>query len=169
MNPLFYKFLGDFVYGATDGIITTFSIVAGSEGAEFPSKVVVILGIANLVADGLSMGVSNFLAKKAEMEAVLKLDKDHHFSSPIFHGIVTFFAFAVVGFLPLIPYIFFSNFQNRFLLALIGALLSFLLVGFLRGIVLREKILKNILEILTVGIAASGIAYLIGNILGGII
>ena len=46
-----------FVYGATDGTVTTFAVVAGSAGAGFSSSVAIVLGIANLLADGFSMGL----------------------------------------------------------------------------------------------------------------
>ena len=48
--------LEDFVYGATDGAVTTFAVVAGVIGASLSSSVVLILGFANLLADGFSMG-----------------------------------------------------------------------------------------------------------------
>jgi vacuolar iron transporter family protein len=59
-------YLKDFVYGAVDGAITTFAIVAGVAGAGMSSGVIIILGLANLVADGFSMAVSNFLGTRAE-------------------------------------------------------------------------------------------------------
>ncbi len=62
------RYLGDFVFGANDGIITTFAIVAGATGAAFSPVVVIILGFANLFADGISMGIGNYLGKKSERE-----------------------------------------------------------------------------------------------------
>lgn len=62
------KYVGDFIYGANDGIITTFAIVAGAVGASLPSSVVLILGFANIVADGISMGASNYLGKRSEQD-----------------------------------------------------------------------------------------------------
>lgn len=61
-------YIGDFVYGANDGIITTFAVVAGATGAALSPGVVIILGLANLVADGISMGASNFLSKISERD-----------------------------------------------------------------------------------------------------
>jgi VIT1/CCC1 family predicted Fe2+/Mn2+ transporter len=61
-----YSHLRDFVYGAIDGIVTTFAVVAGAAGADLSGGVVIVLGLANLVADGLSMAASNFLGTKAE-------------------------------------------------------------------------------------------------------
>ena len=62
------SYLHDFIYGAVDGAITTFAVVAGVEGANLDETVVIILGVANLVADGFSMAVSNFLGSRAERQ-----------------------------------------------------------------------------------------------------
>lgn len=62
------KYIGDLIYGANDGLITTFAIVASAAGAGLPNVVVVILGLANIVADGLSMGASNYLGGKSERD-----------------------------------------------------------------------------------------------------
>jgi VIT1/CCC1 family predicted Fe2+/Mn2+ transporter len=63
-----HVYLRDFIYGAIDGAVTTFAIVAGVAGAGLSSGVVVVLGLANLLADGFSMAVSNFLATRADQQ-----------------------------------------------------------------------------------------------------
>ncbi|MBA3284747.1 MAG: VIT1/CCC1 transporter family protein [Nitrosopumilus sp.] len=60
----------DFVYGATDGAVTTFAIVAGVVGASRSPSVVLILGFANLFADGFSMAIGNYLSAKSRIEYV---------------------------------------------------------------------------------------------------
>jgi VIT1/CCC1 family predicted Fe2+/Mn2+ transporter len=62
------SYLRDFIYGAIDGAITTFAVVAGVAGADLDETVVIILGGANLIADGFSMAVSNFLGTRAERQ-----------------------------------------------------------------------------------------------------
>jgi VIT1/CCC1 family predicted Fe2+/Mn2+ transporter len=62
------SYLQDFIYGAVDGAVTTFAVVAGVEGASLDERVVIILGGANLLADGFSMAVSNFLGSRAERQ-----------------------------------------------------------------------------------------------------
>lgn len=62
------EYIGDIVYGANDGIITTFAVVAGVAGAALSPIIVLILGIANLLADGFSMAAGNYLARKSERE-----------------------------------------------------------------------------------------------------
>src|SRR3989304_2687776 len=49
-------YLGDLVYGGLDGVVTTFAIVSGVAGASLGSEVILILGLANPLADGSSMG-----------------------------------------------------------------------------------------------------------------
>jgi VIT1/CCC1 family predicted Fe2+/Mn2+ transporter len=63
-------YIGDAVLGAVDGCVTTFAIVAGSVGARLPEAVILILGGANLLADGFSMAASNYLAVKSQSERI---------------------------------------------------------------------------------------------------
>lgn len=62
--------IGDYIYGANDGIITTFAVVTGVAGAALAPHVVIILGIANLFADGISMAASNYLSTRSEQDFV---------------------------------------------------------------------------------------------------
>jgi VIT1/CCC1 family predicted Fe2+/Mn2+ transporter len=74
-NTFFSKiqdYLGEFVYGGIDGSVTTFAVVAGSVGAGLDSSVIIILGFANLIADGFSMSVGAFLSAKSEHENYAK-------------------------------------------------------------------------------------------------
>jgi len=65
-----HSHLRDFIYGAVDGIVTTFAVVSGVAGAGLPSNVIIILGAANLAGDGFSMAVSNYLATRADRQLV---------------------------------------------------------------------------------------------------
>ncbi len=62
------NYIQDWVYGGIDGAITTFAIVAGAIGADLSYRVVLILGCANLLADGFSMGAANYSGTKAESD-----------------------------------------------------------------------------------------------------
>ncbi len=64
----FQEYLGEFVYGGIDGSVTTFAVVAGAAGAGLDSAVVIILGFANLIADGFAMSVGSYLSTKSEKE-----------------------------------------------------------------------------------------------------
>ena len=69
-RPAGRGYLSDAVLGGIDGGVTTFAIVAGAIGGGLPGFVVVVLGLANLVADGFSMAASNYLSVKSEHEEV---------------------------------------------------------------------------------------------------
>jgi len=62
------NYVPEFVYGGIDGAITTFAVVAASAGAGLSPGIVFILGISNMLADGLSMSVGSFLSTKAELD-----------------------------------------------------------------------------------------------------
>ena len=62
------KYLGDMVFGGLDGIITTFAVVSGVAGAQLGARVVLIMGLANLFADGFSMAIGAYLSSKSDQE-----------------------------------------------------------------------------------------------------
>lgn len=62
------QYLGEMVYGGLDGIITTFAVVSGVAGAQLGTPVILILGLANLLADGFSMATGAYLSSKSEHE-----------------------------------------------------------------------------------------------------
>lgn len=70
-----HSYLGDAVLGAIDGCVTTFAVVSGVIGANLSHRVVVILGLANLIADGFSMAVSNYQKSKSDRQRVEQFRK----------------------------------------------------------------------------------------------
>lgn len=62
------NYLRDWIYGGIDGVVTTFAIVSGVVGGQLSSLVILILGFANLLADGFSMAASNYLGTKSEVD-----------------------------------------------------------------------------------------------------
>ncbi len=74
------NYLRDWVYGGIDGAITSFTIVSGVVGADLASTVVLVLGLANLFADGLAMAASNYSGTKAEHDnfrRLLAIERKH--------------------------------------------------------------------------------------------
>lgn len=67
------NYLRDFIYGSIDGTVTTFAIVAGVVGANMSNKTIIILGFANVLADGFSMASSNYLGTKSEIDEIEKI------------------------------------------------------------------------------------------------
>lgn len=68
------NYVRDWIYGGIDGSVTTFAIVSGVVGAGLSSSVILVMGFANLVADGFSMAASNYMGTRAEMEDLKLLE-----------------------------------------------------------------------------------------------
>jgi len=68
------NYLRDWIYGGIDGSVTTFAVVSGVVGARLSPWIILVMGFANLVADGFSMAASNFLGTRAEHEDLKRLE-----------------------------------------------------------------------------------------------
>src|ERR1700722_19172889 len=69
-----YSYLRDWVYGGIDGTVTTFALVAGVVGAHLSTRIILILGSANLIADGFAMAAGSYLATRSEQEEFLHVE-----------------------------------------------------------------------------------------------
>ncbi len=169
------KYLPEFVYGAIDGIVTTFAVVAGSLGASLSSSVILILGFANLFADGFSMAVSNYLSTKSQREILAKHKHKYinHQKDPKKTALATFIAFVLIGFIPLISFVFapFNQHINstKFLYSIILTILAFLIVGAVKGRITQTSKLKSAIETLFIGGIAAIIAFVVGYLLKAIV
>ncbi len=73
-----HNYLRDWIYGGIDGSVTTFAVVSGVAGAQLSPVIILIMGFANLLADGFSMAASNFLGTKAEHEDLKRIEAIEH-------------------------------------------------------------------------------------------
>lgn len=170
----FEDYLGEFVYGGIDGAVTTFAVVAGATGARFDNTIILVLGFANLIADGFSMSVGSYLSTKSEVELAIKKGKKiDEEPSPIINGLSTYVSFILVGLVPLsvytVDFIFGLDIQNTFLLTSILTALAFVFIGVLKSRVAHTARLRSILETLILGVIAAGFAYVLGDVLERII
>jgi VIT1/CCC1 family predicted Fe2+/Mn2+ transporter len=154
-------YLRDLVYGANDGIITTFAVVTGVAGAALAPRTALILGAANLLADGFSMGASNFLSIRSD-EAVRTARGEGVLEPfPARHAFATFIAFVVAGMVPLLPYLFAPP-DLRFRAAVAATLTTLFLVGSSRSLVTGLHWWRAGLEMLAVGALAAVVSYGVG-------
>lgn len=181
MKERFEASLGEFVYGAIDGTVTTFAVVAGAAGAGLSSTVIVILGFANLIADGFSMGASSYLSAKSKRDLKIRRNAengnehephDHsHGETPLQDGLITFASFVVVGFIPFMLYVADAVFGWRadggklFLWSGILTGLVFVTIGLLKAHVTKTKPLRAAAETFTLGAIAATLAYVLGDLL----
>lgn len=156
---LLQHYLGDIIYGANDGIVTTFTIISGAQGADLSYKVIIILGIINLLADGLSMGTSRYLSIRSKV-AAFRLNRTVSESSS--HGIVTFIAFVGFGIIPLICF-FLPGFENyQFTISILVCLITLFFAGSLRYFINKKQWWRTGFEMAIIGGSTALLAYSIG-------
>lgn len=168
--------LREFVYGGMDGAVTTFAVVTGAAGANLGAKTILILGFANVLADGFSMAVGSYLSEKSDQDLTISRGegKKEDYESPVAASVATFVSFLLVGFVPLsvytLDYIFGWNLGNDALIwSVLLTLVAFAAIGYLRGQITKVDKARTILESLGLGLAAAIISYVVGNLLEGII
>ena len=133
-------YVGDLVYGANDGILTTFAVVAGVTGG---------------------MGVGNYLSIRARESALERQRRPEEEARPARHGLATFLAFVVAGAVPLVPYLV-PGVDERFLLALILAFGALFGVGAARSLVTASRWWISGVEVLGLGALVAAVAYATG-------
>lgn len=155
------NYIGEFVYGAIDGTVTTFAVVAGSAGAGLGSNIVLILGLANLVADGFSMAVSSYLSHSSKHRGHLKPEVKRR---NLLLALATFSAFVVVGFVPLVTYILdlWTDLDSVFLWASVLTGVTFVSIGYVKGSVAHQNKIRSMIETLLLGGGAALLAYYLG-------
>jgi len=161
-NQIFHahKYLKSIVYGGLDGIITTFAIVAGVAGAALNANIVLILGFANLIADGISMATGDYLSTKADLEYRNKKAKKKARKN----AFITFISFVVFGFIPLFVYVLgiFIEISNTFFISIILTGIALFTLGVFKSQITMKNSFKSGLEMLVIGGLAAGVAYFIG-------
>lgn len=158
LGALIRYYFPDLVYGANDGIITTFAVVSGVNGAALSERIILILGFANLVADGFSMGASNFLSRRSHAEAAERADVPEATR----HAAATTAGFVTAGLVPLVAYLLPLPDDDRFGVAIALTLATLYVVGASRALVTRVGWLRSGAEMLLVGALAAAVAYGIG-------
>ena len=172
-SAIAFSYLKEFVYGGIDGCVTTFAVVAGATGAGLDSGIIIVLGFANLIADGFSMSVGNYLSVKSVMASNDNGACKKGNRSPYHTAAATFVSFIIMGFIPLLAYV--LNYMkvlspdSLFLISVTLTMFSFILIGFFRSYVTNTSRLKSISETLFLGGIAALLAYFAGNILESIL
>ena len=165
------RYLAEVISGANDGILTTFFVVSGVAGAALSPSIVLVLGAANLFADGFSMGMSNYLSRRSEMDYRASVGHQPTGTAadgeaPANTALVTLLGFVVAGWAPLLPYI--LAIEPLFAASVGVTGLTFLLVGAGRSLVTGRHWAINGAEMLLVGKTTATVAFAVGSALKGL-
>ena len=152
-------YIRDLVYGANDGIITTFAVVGGVTGGALSPAAVLVIGAANLAADGMSMGVGNFLAIRAHERARAADNLPEEEAHPWKHGLATLVAFIVAGAIPLLPFLMPIDVAEQPAWSTVMTFVALFVIGGVRAPITNEAWWKTGLETLALGALVALAAY----------
>jgi vacuolar iron transporter family protein len=158
LRQVMTKYLPDLVFGACDGVITTLAVVSGVVGASLSTTIILVLGFANLLADGFSMGASNVLSRRSDTSG----NTLPTLADASGHGVATFFGFVTAGIVPLSAYLLPWFEGDRFAGAVALALSTLFAVGAGRAFFTRRGWIASGLEMLLIGALAAAVAYSVG-------
>jgi VIT1/CCC1 family predicted Fe2+/Mn2+ transporter len=169
MKNTLTKYLPSFVYGGSDGAVSYFTLMAGAYGAGMSIKMLIAIGVSNVIADAFSMATADFLAEDSRISS----NKIEELKS----ATVTFSAFIVLGLFPLAPTLY-AYFKlpldstlplNMFLLSTFLTFIGFTYIGYLRGKILKRNILNTVLQSVVICSVSASVAYFIGEYISKII
>lgn len=155
-------YLKSIIYGASDGIITNFNIISGATGLSMSPLSTFIIALTVLIADGLSMGISDFLSYKAEKE---ENPKTYTNEEPYKHGLVTFGSFVLFGLIPLSLYLIITKFfkDQIYSIMLVCMAVSFTILGALQSQFTGKLWYTTSAQLVGYGLLTSLVAFFVSN------
>ena len=162
-------YIRELIYGANDGIITTFAVVAGVAGGGLSLRVVLIIGAANLVADGLSMAVGNYLAIRSHESVLETQNLPEEEAFPARHALATFLAFVSAGAVPLLPYMLPGLPIDRFFASMALTFGAMFAIGASRALIANVRWWRAGIEMLGLGAIVAALAYASGGLVASLL
>ncbi len=169
MKATIKKYLSSIVYGGSDGAVSYFTLMAGAYGAGLSIKMLIAIGVSNVVADAFSMATADYLSEDSKINITEKEEETS--------AIVTFIAFILIGFFPLAPslYAYYTLPPDAtlpfsmFLASTILTLFSFTYIGYLRGKILKRNLSRTIIQSIIICSVSAVIAYYLGEYIAGLV
>ena len=147
------------ILGAVDGVITSFAIVAGAHAGELGTSAMLVVAVSSLLADGVSMGVSEFLSSASERAKVVAVSGGMR---PELLGVACFASFVSAGAVPIVAFVSFAN--GSLLSCAMFSLVELMLLGAARTRFTNEALLVGLGQTSVLGGVAGGVAYGVGRL-----
>ncbi len=159
------RYVSEILYGGSDGIVTTFALVAGFIGNQTSSgqitsispSILILFALSNVFADGISMGLGAFQSNNAHIDT----NGNNRGVSSVVSGVITFCSFIIFGIIPVVPFFLFSH-QTAVFVSIISMLFALILLGIIRYALSKKNLVKCIIQSVGVGSLASLAAFIVG-------
>lgn len=169
----------DYIQGSVGGMITTLSVINGAIGAGVSLRVVITLGVINIISDGFVAAASKYLSARAEEKLLQKENPNAKRSvSPLVSALTSFFSFAIAGMIPLLPLILKYQqtgdqvrpekihhlaYDTYYMMSFVFTAMGLFAVGYVWGKLENAEAKKVGTEVLLVGGFAACISLMIGD------
>lgn len=150
-------FLRNFVFGAEDGLVSTVGLLSGVSFAGLSSREVILSGVILILVEAISMAAGVYISEDSEKELDPN-DKDNLISD----SAVMFFSYALIGLIPLLPYILLDSTKTAFYWSVIASMVALFCVGLFKGFFVHNHPIKGALKITAIGAVVIAVSVFVG-------
>ena len=159
MKHINSEYLQSAMFGFNDALVSTTGVIVGISAGTGNKQVVILAGVVTILVEALSMGAGQYLSSKSAHQ----LKKEASSKTPMFSGLIMFFAYFLAGLVPLLSIVFFPISYSA-IVAVAAALTCLLVLGYVKGKIVKVSPLKSALEVFVIGGIATAIGIVAGNV-----
>lgn len=153
-------YLQSAIFGINDALVSTTGVMVGISAGTGDKSIVILSGVVTIMVEALSMGSGQYLSLKSANEYQGKSKQ----KEAIVSGIVMFFGYILGGLVPLLPILFMPVDQSR-IAAIIFALIGLLILGFIKGKIVKVSPMRSAIEVFVIGGIATTVGLAVGNLM----
>lgn len=148
-------------FGLQDGLVSTTGVVVGISAGVHDRSIVLLASIVAVSVEATSMAAGQYSSEKA----VHQMDTTGRHTDNLLTGaLIMFVAYLSAGMIPIVPVILIGPPQSA-VIGVIMALAGLFIIGLVKGIIIKEKPLRNAIELLIIGGTATVIGLVVGYFL----
>ncbi len=159
MSNLNKEYLQSAMFGINDALVSTTGVIVGVSTGVSSKQVVILAGVVTILVEALSMGSGQYLSSKSAHQ----LGKIKSTKVPIISGFIMFFGYFFAGLIPLMSIVLFPMSIARNV-AIISALTALIVLGYVKGKIVKVSPIKSALEVLIIGGIATVVGIVVGNL-----
>jgi predicted membrane protein (TIGR00267 family) len=154
------SYLQNFVFGVEDSLVSTVGLLSGVAAAGMDRSAVFMTGAILIFVEAFSMAVGSYLSNTSVERYMSRDDKSQKY--PLVGGVIMFFSYFLVGFIPLFPYLVWTV-GAAFMISMFLSVMSLFILGLISGKITGEKVLVSAFRMAIIGALAIGIGVIAGR------
>lgn len=158
-RTIFSGYVRNFIFGVEDSLVSTVGLLSGIATGGMDKQAILLTGTILIFVEAFSMGIGSYLSEQSTEEYLNKKETTGRFSRTA--AVIMFVSYFIAGFIPLAPYLFFSQ-QNAFTVSISCSLIGLALLGITSAKILQTSLLRGAARMFLIG----GFAVLVGIIVG---